>query len=184
MSSTAPEPVPHDPALTDVVEHLGGALADAGIARLPARVYAALLTTDDGRLTASQLASLLGVSPAGVSGAVRYLTQVRMIRRERERGSRRDVFVVMDDAWHDVLMQKDQIYAPILRALVDAREAVGEGTRAGERMQLSVEFLEFIRREMDGIAQRWDERQARRVAPPRDVVGRRAKPPRMPAAAE
>jgi DNA-binding transcriptional regulator GbsR (MarR family) len=91
---------------------------------------------------------------------VRYLTQVRMIRRERERGSRRDVFVVMDDAWHDVLMQKDQIYAPILAALVIARREVGEGTRAGERMQLSVEFLEFIQREMDGIARRWDEYKA------------------------
>ena len=162
MPPTAHDSVPHDQALTDVVEHLGGALADAGIARLPARVYAALLTTEDGRLTASQLASLLGVSPAGVSGAVRYLTQVRMIRRERERGSRRDVFVVMDDAWHDMLMQTDQIYAPILRALVDARVAVGEGTRAGERMQLSVEFLEFIQREMDGIASRWDAYKAAR----------------------
>jgi DNA-binding transcriptional regulator GbsR (MarR family) len=184
MPSTAHDPVPHDPVLRDVVEHLGGALAEAGIARLPARVYAALLTTEDGRLTASQLASSLGVSPAGVSGAVRYLTQVRMIRRERERGSRRDVFVVMDDAWHDVLMQKDQIYAPILRALVEAREAVGTRTRAGERMQLSVEFLEFIQREMDGIAQRWDEHKARRAAPLRDVGGPRGEASRMPAAAE
>lgn len=150
----------HDPAFVDVVEHLGGALGDAGIARLPARVFAALLATEDGRMTASDLSALLGVSPAGVSGAVRYLTQVRMIRRERERGSRRDVFVVMDDAWHDVLMQKDQIYAPILAALVIARREVGEGSRAGERMQLSVEFLEFIQREMDGIARRWDEYKA------------------------
>ena len=101
-------------------------------------------------------------TPAGISGAVRYLTQVRMIRRERERGSRRDVYVVMDDAWHDVLMQKDQIYAPILTALVRARAAVGASTRAGERMQLSVEFLEFIQREMDGIARRWEEHKATR----------------------
>jgi DNA-binding transcriptional regulator GbsR (MarR family) len=149
-------------AFTDAVEHLGGALADAGLARLPARVFAALLATEDGRLTASELAGLLGVSPAAISGAVRYLTQVRMIRRERERGSRRDVYVVLDDAWHDVLMQKDQIYAPILSALVAARGAVGEDSRAGERMQLSVEFLEFIQREMDGIAQRWEERKAAR----------------------
>ncbi len=184
MPSSPHHPVPHDPALADVVEHLGGALADAGIARLPARVYAALLTTEDGRLTASQLASSLGVSPAGISGAVRYLTQVRMIRRERERGSRRDVFVVMDDAWHDMLMQTDQIYAPIRRALVDAREAVGEHTRAGERMQLSVEFLEFVQREMDGMAQRWEEHKARRVAPPRDAGAPRGEASRMPAAAE
>jgi DNA-binding transcriptional regulator GbsR (MarR family) len=150
------------PAFTDAVEHLGGALADAGLSRLPARVFAALLATEDGRLTASDLAALLGVSPAGISGAVRYLTQVRMIRRERERGSRRDVYVVLDDAWHDVLMQKDQIYAPILAALEVARAAVGKDSRAGERMQLSVEFLEFIQREMDGIARRWDQHKAAR----------------------
>ena len=102
------------------------------------------------------------MSPAAISGAVRYLGQVRMIRRERERGSRRDVFVVMDDAWHDVLMQKDQIYAPILAALAEARSAVGEDSRAGQRMQLSVEFLEFIQREMDGMAERWEAYKAAR----------------------
>ena len=128
----------------------------------PARVFAALMATEDGRLTSSELATLLEISPAGVSGAVRYLTQVRMIRRERERGSRRDVYVVMDDAWHDMLMQHDQLYAPILAALVEARAALGPRHRAGQRMQLSVEFIEFVTREMDGITQRWEEYKATR----------------------
>src|SRR4051794_1974188 len=87
------------PGLHEAVEHLGGALANAGLARLPARVFAALMATPDGRLTSAELATVLEVSPAGVSGAVRYLSQLRMIRRERERGSRRDLYVVMDDAW-------------------------------------------------------------------------------------
>lgn len=152
----------HERTHADAVEHLGGALADAGMARLPARVFAALMAQEDGRLTAAELAQLLDVSPAGVSGAVRYLTQVRMIRRERERGSRRDVYVVMDDAWHDVLMQRDQIYAPILTALLEARGAVGPDTRAGQRMQLSVEFLQFVTREMVGITERWDAYKATR----------------------
>lgn len=151
-----------DSAFVDAVEHLGAALADAGISRLPARVFAALLTTESGRMTSAELAALLAVSPAAVSGAVAYLTQVRMIRRERERGSRRDVYVVMDDAWHDVLMQKDQIYAPILLGLAQARGAVGAGSRAGERLQLSVEFIEFIQREMDDIAVRWEAYKAAR----------------------
>ena len=157
-----PRAAAHDQAHADAVEHLGGALADAGMARLPARVFAALMAQEDGRLISAELARLLDVSAAGVSGAVRYLTQVRMIRRERERGSRRDVYVVMDDAWHDVLMQRDQIYAPILTALVEARGALGADTRAGERMQLSVEFLEFVTREMGGIAERWEEYKANR----------------------
>jgi len=151
-----------DPGLHEAVEHLGGALADAGLARLPARVFAALMATPEGRLTSVELATLLEVSPAGVSGAVRYLTQLRMIRRERERGSRRDVYVVMDDAWHDMLMQPHQLYAPILAALAEARGAVGADTRAGERMQLSMEFLEFVTREMGGIARRWDAYKAGR----------------------
>ena len=70
------------------------------------------MATEQGRLTSAELATLLEVSPAGISGAVRYLLQVRMIRRERERGSRRDVYVVMDDAWHDVLMQSDADLRP------------------------------------------------------------------------
>jgi DNA-binding transcriptional regulator GbsR (MarR family) len=146
----------------EVVERLGAGLAAAGIPLLPSRVFAALLATEDGRLTSAELTELLHVSPAAVSGAVRYLGQVRMMRRERERGSRRDVYVVMDDAWHDVLMQKEHIYAPILTALAAARSAVGPGSRAGERMQLSVEFLEFIQSEMDAIAARWEKYKATR----------------------
>ena len=144
------------------VERFGSALTEAGLQRLPARVFAALMAREDGRLTSVDLATLLQISPAGVSGAVRYLTQLRMIRRERERGSRRDVYVVMDDAWHDMLMQHDQLYAPILAALVAARGALGASTRAGERMQLSVEFLEFVTREMDGMTTRWEEYKATR----------------------
>ncbi|HEX6918025.1 MAG TPA: MarR family transcriptional regulator [Phycicoccus sp.] len=147
----------------ELVESLGAGFAAAGVPLLPARVYAALIATEDGRLTSADLVALLHVSPAAVSGAVRYLTDVRWIRRERERGSRRDVYVVMDDAWHDVLMQKDQIYAPILAALVTARAAVGESSHAGQRMQLSVDFLEFVQDEMRGMAARWDARKADRA---------------------
>ena len=85
-----------------------------------------------------------------------------MIRRERERGSRRDVYVVMDDAWHDVLMQRDQVYAPIRAALTQARGVLGDDTRAGDRMQLSVEFLEFIQGEMSAMGARWEEYRAAR----------------------
>ncbi len=154
------DPMPDPPI--DVVERLGGALAAVGIPLQSARVFAALLATEDGRRTSAQLVELLDISPAGVSGAVRYLSQVRMIRRERERGSRRDVYVALDDAWHDMVMQVDQLYAPILAALVSARDGVGRDTRAGERMQLSAEFLEFIQHEMDAIAERWDEYKAGR----------------------
>jgi DNA-binding transcriptional regulator GbsR (MarR family) len=141
------------------VERMGGALTDAGLPRLPARVFAALLADDDGRMTAAELSSALGVSPAGVSGAVNYLSRVGMLRRERERGSRRDVYVVDDDAWHEAMMREDQAYRPMLAALDSAVESVGSADPAYRRLCVTREFLRFVSEEMRGIAGRWDERR-------------------------
>ena len=99
------------------VERMGGALTDAGLPRLPSRVFAALVIDDDGRMTAAELAETLAVSPAAVSGAVNFLAQIGFLHRERERGSRKDVYVVDDDAWLGAMMRKDQTYAPMMTAL-------------------------------------------------------------------
>ncbi|GGL29473.1 MarR family transcriptional regulator [Phycicoccus endophyticus] len=155
----APRDTPQE-VVRRVVERLGGTLAQSGVPMQPARVFAALLATDSGRLTSAELVELLHVSPAAVSGAVRYLAGLRWIRRERERGSRRDVYVVEDDAWHDATVATTRIHAPIITALALAREDVGPDSRAGRRLGLSVEFLEFVTEEMNGIAARWEQRQA------------------------
>ena len=144
----------------DFVERMGGALTDAGLPRLPSRVFAALLVDEDGRMTSAELAAALDVSAGGVSGAVNYLAQIRMLRRERERGSRRDIYVVDDDAWHAAMMRKEQTYAPMLAALGAAVESLGPGHPAHRRLVLTREFLVFIDREMDALAERWDERRA------------------------
>src|SRR5690349_18190 len=89
----APRPLPR------FVEVFANVLFEAGVPRMPARAFAAVLATDSGRLTAAELAEALQASPAAISGAVRYLTQVELLAREREPGSRRDVFVMRDDAW-------------------------------------------------------------------------------------
>ena len=70
-------------AVRRFIERFALDLAEAGMARMPARVFAALLADDDGRLTAAELAELLQVSPAAISGAVRYLAQLRMVSRGR-----------------------------------------------------------------------------------------------------
>jgi DNA-binding MarR family transcriptional regulator len=143
------------------VERFGSALTAAGMQRLPSRVFAALLADDDGRMTAAELGEVLSVSPASVSGAVRSLQQMRMIHREREQGSRRDVYVVADDAWHDVMMNSANIYAPLTQSLRDGVDQVGgRGTTAGDRLALSVAFLEFVTEEMHQLSERWDKRRA------------------------
>ena len=152
------------PPQLDAAERIGGALTQAGLPRLPARVFAALLVDDDGRMTAADLAAGLEVSPAGVSGAVGYLEGLGMLRRERERGSRRDVYVVADDAWHDAMMRHDQLYGPILGALEHAVGALGADAPAHHRLELTRDFLVFLTEELDGIAERWEARKADREA--------------------
>lgn len=129
--------------------------------RLPSRVFAALLADDDGRMTSAELAEALDVSAASVSGAVRYLAQVRLLHREREAGTRRDVYVVRDDAWHDAMINSRRTYAPILDAIASGVGAVGgPKTPAGQRLALSVSFLQFLSDEMERVGQRWEERRA------------------------
>lgn len=142
------------------VERLGGALTSAGLARLPSRVFAALLVDDDGRMTSAELTAELGVSPAAISGAVRYLDGVGMIRRERERGSRRDVFVVEDDAWHGTMTRVDQLYAPMIAALERGLADLDDTDPAHRRLLLAREFLTFVLEEMADLDERWALRRA------------------------
>ena len=147
--------------MTDrAVEQLGSALAEAGLPSLPSRVFAALLVDDDGRMTSAELAETLEVSPASVSGAVNYLAQLGMLRRERERGSRRDVYVVDDDAWHGLLLRRDQLYAPMIAALTAGMRDLGADSPAHERLLLTREFLTFVDDEMAGLAEKWEQRRA------------------------
>ena len=55
------------------IERFALDLSEAGMPRMPARAFAAILSAHDGRCTAAALAGALRVSPAAVSGAVRYL---------------------------------------------------------------------------------------------------------------
>ena len=142
------------------VERMGSALTSAGLARLPSRIFAALLADPDGRMTAAEIGSALQVSPASVSSAVRYLDGVGMVRREREPGTRRDVFVVDDDAWRDTLLQADRVYAPMLAELDRALTALPPGRVVRRRIAVSRAFMAFVSEEMGAMSQRWQERLA------------------------
>src|SRR5215469_10353444 len=79
------------------VEKFAAVLTETGFPRMPARLFAALLASDSGTMTAPELAGLLQISPAAISGAVRYLTQVNLVSREHEPGSRRERYRVHSD---------------------------------------------------------------------------------------
>jgi hypothetical protein len=115
---------------------------------MPARVFSALLVTDSGRLTAAELGELLGASPAAISGAVRYLEQVGMIGRQREPGSRRDVYLLRNDLWYEISLGRDQLLAHWANAARDGAEILGPDTPAGRRLADSHDFFVFLRQEL------------------------------------
>src|SRR4051794_23612979 len=141
----------------DAVERIGAALTAAGLARLPARVFAVLLVDDDGRMTSAELVEALAISPAAVSGAVRVLEQLGWTRRERERGTRRDVYVVDDDAWRSALLQGDRTYEAIEVAFAAA--AAVAAPEAKDRLDLSRGVLGFVREGLGGVAGRREGRE-------------------------
>jgi DNA-binding transcriptional regulator GbsR (MarR family) len=142
-------------AVLRFIERFTSALMDAGMPRMPARVFVALLATDSGRLTAGELADLLHVSPAAISGALRYLTQVNVLTRERQRGSRRDHYRLLDDSWYEMTLRREQVMARWIAAGNEGVDVLGADTPAGRRMAESVEFFEFVRRELPALLERW-----------------------------
>ncbi len=145
-----------DPAAVErFVERFTQVLVDAGMPRTPSRIFVVLLATDSGRRTAAELAAMVQASPAAISGGVRYLAQLGMVRRGREAGSRRDHFSVADDVWYQSITQREQLMDRWVAALRDGAEALGESSAAGERSAESAEFFEFVREQLKLTMERW-----------------------------
>ncbi|WP_069813862.1 GbsR/MarR family transcriptional regulator [Streptomyces sp. TP-A0874] len=137
------------------VERFASDLVDAGMPRMPSRVFAALLASEDGTLTAAELGERLRISPAAVSGAIRYLSQVSLISREREPGSRRERYRLHSDQWYETFTQRDRILTRWENTLRSGIEAVGEDSEAGRRIAETEAFFVFLQRETAAMMDRW-----------------------------
>ena len=152
-------PGPKDP-LFGYLERFSSVLVAAGIPPMPARVFVALLVADSGRLSAAELAEVLQVSPAAVSGGVRYLIQVGLVHKERVPGSRRDYYRMPDDVWSDMFKLRDQVMQRWAALVREGIELLGPDTPAGARLAGHATFFEFVSRELPEVLKRWDEYQA------------------------
>jgi predicted transcriptional regulator len=153
----APAPQRDDRAVGRFIEDFASALVEMGVPRMPARVFVALLTSDSGRLTAAELAARLQASPAAVSGAVRYLIQVGMVRREGEPGSRRHYYRAPDNVWDEVIGIRDHLMARWTGVLREGVDILGADSPAGARVAESVRFFEFVSSELPLVIARWRE---------------------------
>ncbi|MDX3073519.1 GbsR/MarR family transcriptional regulator [Streptomyces sp. MI02-7b] len=142
------------------VERFAAELVEAGMQRMAARVFAALLASDTGMLSAAELAERLQASPAAISGAVRYLSQVGMLTREREPGSRRERYRVHSDQWYETFTRRDRILARWEGALRDGIEEAGPDTPAGRRIAETAAFFDFLQKEIVDLMDRWREHKS------------------------
>jgi len=149
-----------DDALFGYIERFASVLVSAGFPPMPARVFVALLVTDSGRLSAAELAAMLRISPAAVSGAVRYLIQLGLVHKERVPGSRRDYYRMPGNMWDDMLRLRDQVMSRWTALVREGIDLVGADTPAGERMAEQAAFLEFASKELGQILSRWQECRA------------------------
>ena len=145
------------------VEQMAMMLADYGFPRMAARVLITMTAADEKSLTAAELARRLEVSPAAISGAVRYLVQIRLLDRAHVPGDRREHYRVPDDAWYEASAVK----ADFLRRFRDvAAEAVeplgGETTPAGARVAEIRDFYAFVEVELAALMDRWRALRAAR----------------------
>jgi DNA-binding transcriptional regulator GbsR (MarR family) len=144
-----------DAAIRSFIERFALVLAAAGMQRMAARAFAALLVSEDGSLTAREFAELLQVSPAAVSGSVRYLENARMARRARRPGERTDHWTLGGESWYEAVGTRTDIIDALAAALDDGLAAVPEASRAAERLAEMRDFFAFLGAEMPRVIARW-----------------------------
>jgi DNA-binding transcriptional regulator GbsR (MarR family) len=141
------------------VEDFAVAMANIGFPRMPARVFALLLAAPEDALTARELAERLAVSPAAISGAVRYLAQIDLVRRSRRTGERVDRFGLGENIWEPVFQAEIRAYGPLIelcRTAVDADDLDENGRR---RVAMTRDFLAFMSEELPQMLERWRARR-------------------------
>ena len=112
-------------------------------------------------LTRTSVSAELGeqhqVSPAAISGAVRYLAQVHMVSREREPGSRRERYRVHSDQWYEALTNRDAILRRWSLTLREGVDSLGPATPGGQRIAETLAFFEYLEGELGKLMERWRE---------------------------
>ncbi|MFF2185992.1 GbsR/MarR family transcriptional regulator [Streptomyces sp. NPDC058155] len=150
-------------ATSQFVERFAAQLVEAGMTRMPARVFAALLSSERGVMSSAELGEQLKVSPAAVSGAIRYLAQVNMVIREREPGSRRERYRVQGNQWYEALTNRDSMLRRWRATMKEGIDHFGLDTPQGRRINETMEFFQFLEVELGSLMERWTKHRAEQL---------------------
>ncbi len=142
-------------------EQAAAMLTAAGMARMPARVLMALVGSPDEGYTAADLAERLGVSAAAVSGAVRYLTSMRLIHRLSRPGDRRDRYDLTGDAWLGMITANAPLYSSLAGFMDRIADENAEAPASVQRARDIADFMRYLATRMPQLVNEWRaEREA------------------------
>lgn len=151
-------PDDYEERLLRFVERFALVFTESGVPRMPARVFAYVLADDADHYTAGELAAGLRVSPAAISGAVRYLVQVGLLGREREPGTRSDVYRIdNDDVWSRIYAQQAGVLEQYEAAAADGVRTLGLDRPGGRRLEETRAFFAFMQADLPSLMERWRE---------------------------
>ncbi|MBV9847558.1 MAG: MarR family transcriptional regulator [Kutzneria sp.] len=147
-------------AITGFRERFAQIMVESGMPRMAARVYAALMVTDSGQLSAAELAERLDVGAPAISGAVKYLVQVRLVERGRAPGSRHDFCRIHEHTWSHFISQSDPVLVQVQAGADEGIAVLGLDSPAGRRLDETRRFFAFLREEIKQSMAKWRRLQA------------------------
>ncbi|MFB7505987.1 MarR family transcriptional regulator, partial [Streptomyces broussonetiae] len=80
---------------------------------------------------------------------------VHMVSREREPGSRRERYRVHSNQWYEALTSRETIIKRWEDALREGVTSLGAGTPAGRRLAETLDFFEFVEKDVAQMMERW-----------------------------
>src|SRR5260221_3225074 len=147
----AAEAYGRDPeAVRGFMEQFVALMVQTGLPQMAARIFAYLVTTDSGALTAAELVQQLRVSPASVSKAIGYLEGLALVRRERDPGRRRERYIIDDDLWLRTWMTDARRHAMWAGTAQQGAEIFASATSAGARLDQMGRFFARLATDLAG----------------------------------
>ncbi|MGW0601342.1 GbsR/MarR family transcriptional regulator [Streptomyces sp. NPDC002776] len=143
------------------VERLASRFAETGLPRMSARVFAAVLVSPSGALTAAEIGQFLSISSGTVSTALQSLVRIGLINRENQPGSRRDLYRVREDPWPDVFAIRSLWLREFAKGAMEDMELLDEANTGGRARLMDMrDFGLFVMPKLEQIVADWREHRA------------------------
>jgi DNA-binding transcriptional regulator GbsR (MarR family) len=152
---SAPSPYGRPETVHAVERQLAATLTGTGLPAMSARVLAALLTTDDAGMTATELGQHLQVSSSSVSKSVGHLEREGVIRRERSAQRRAERYVAGPDAWFQAFLASAQRNHQLADTARRGADLLGRATPVGARLHALSRFHQQLTNDIIDRARHW-----------------------------